>query len=58
MSGVGEDGFLRYHLALATILAVEVGIVRTVVAQLGKESPMSRTSLSSCEGTVNIIVIV
>ncbi|EJK59890.1 hypothetical protein THAOC_19836 [Thalassiosira oceanica] len=36
---VDEDGFLRCRLSVGTILAVEVGIVRTVVAQLGKERP-------------------
>ncbi|EJK69217.1 hypothetical protein THAOC_09543, partial [Thalassiosira oceanica] len=36
---VDEDGFLHCRLAVGTILAVEVGIVRTVVAQLGKERP-------------------
>ncbi|EJK48362.1 hypothetical protein THAOC_32851 [Thalassiosira oceanica] len=39
---VDEDGFLRCRLAVGTILAVEVGIVRTVVAQLGKETPREK----------------
>ncbi|EJK64408.1 hypothetical protein THAOC_14857, partial [Thalassiosira oceanica] len=39
LPGVDGDGILRYRLGWEPILAVEVGIVRTVVAQLGKESP-------------------
>ena len=36
---VGGDGLLPYHLALEPILAAKVSTIRTVVVQLGKESP-------------------
>ena len=40
---VDRDGFLPYHPDVQTNLAAKVSTVRTVVARLGKESPVVRT---------------
>ena len=42
---VGGDGFLPYHLALEPILAAKASTVRTVVARLGKKSPVNERRL-------------
>ena len=39
---VGGDGFLPYHPGVQTNSAAKVSTVRTVVAQLGKESPSKK----------------
>ncbi|EJK56813.1 hypothetical protein THAOC_23223, partial [Thalassiosira oceanica] len=56
---VNGDGILRYRLGWEPILAVEVGIVRTVVAQLGKESPSTeggeREGTKGGDGSVTVL---